>query len=117
MNIEIENLPKVISLAISDSIQRHLANYNSPISDLINSAIKNQSQKLVDIFSQAIVECVENKDFVTEIKAHARSQLAKHLVQRFGGEVEKSVNALKSDPTTRARIVLAIDEIIASKLG
>jgi hypothetical protein len=37
------------------------------------------------------------------------------LVQRFGGELEKQVNALKSDPTTRARITIAIEEIVKQK--
>lgn len=38
--------------------------------------------------------------------------LAKTLVQRFGGEIEKQVNVFKSDPTTRARITLAIEDIV-----
>jgi hypothetical protein len=41
--------------------------------------------------------------------------LAKVLIQRFGGEMEKQVNVLKSDPTTRARITLAIEEIVKQK--
>lgn len=44
-----------------------------------------------------------------------RTTLAKTLVQKFGRELEKQVNALKSDPTTRARITIVIEEIVASK--
>lgn len=117
MNIEIQELPQTIGKAISESIQRQMANYNSPITDIINQALKQQSPKLTAIFAEAVSECVTDASFINEIKAKARLQLAKHLILRFGGEIEKSVNALKSDPTTRARIVLAIEEIVASKVG
>jgi len=35
-------------------------------------------------------------------------------VPGLGGELEKQVNVLKSDPATRARITLAIEEIVKS---
>ena len=67
------------------------------------------------LLSDAVKSCVGDEAFREEIKSSTRKVLAKTLVARFGGEIEKQVNALKSDPTTRARIVLAIEEIVQSK--
>jgi hypothetical protein len=56
-----------------------------------------------------------NDEFREQIATQIRHKLASVLVARFGGELEKQVNVLKSDPTTRARITLAIEEIIKVK--
>lgn len=64
------------------------------------------------MINDAISACVSDREFREDIRRSARSTLARVLVQRIGGEIEKQVNALKSDPTTRARITMAIDNII-----
>lgn len=89
--------------------------YNSPMDKVINRAIEDNRSELVQLLSDAVKSCVGDEAFREEIKSSTRKVLAKTLVARFGGEIEKQVNALKSDPTTRARIVLAIEEIVQSK--
>jgi len=46
------------------------------------------------------------------MKEEMKRKLARVLITQFGGELEKSVNKLKSDPTTRAKITVAIDSVI-----
>lgn len=67
------------------------------------------------ILEDAIAKSLNDTAFTDSIKQAVRQSLAKTLVQKFGGELEKQVNALKSDPLTRARIVLALDEIVKTK--
>jgi len=66
------------------------------------------------MLTEAFTAAVADDAFRAEIGAAIRSRLAKLLVERMGGEVEKAVNRLKSDPATRARITLAIDGAVAS---
>jgi hypothetical protein len=56
-----------------------------------------------------------DEQFRANIAEQARHLLAKQLIQMFSGELEKAVNQLKSDPATRARIVLAIEQIVSQK--
>jgi hypothetical protein len=67
------------------------------------------------MLEQAVASCVGDPEFVESIRVAVRQSLAKTLVQRFGGELEKQVNALKSDPITRARITLALEEIVKER--
>lgn len=95
--------------------QRINQSYQNPFNDVIDAALKSQSQPIKDMIGNALTDCLKDQNFVAAIKDAVRSELAKILVKRFGGELEKTVNQLKSDPATRARITLAIEEIIRTK--
>ena len=91
-----------------------LKSYNNPIGDMVKAAVENKSAGLSGLLDEALQGCVADDEFRREVKTGVRIQLGKLLVQRFGGELEKQVNELKSNPTTRAKITLAIDEIVKS---
>ena len=110
---------KLLENAIRDGLRQGIADklkgYNSPLDGLIKSALDKHSGTFRTLLEDAIASSVSNVEFRDEIKAAVHRNLAKTLVQRFGGEIEKQVNVLKSDPTTRARITLAIEDIVKSQ--
>ncbi len=85
--------------------------FANPLTSLVQEAIKSKESELRALVVAA-VEGLKEPDIRAEIVDGMRKKLAKLLVERFGGELEKQVNALKSDPTTRARIVMAIETIV-----
>lgn len=89
--------------------------YDNPLTKVISGAIKKNAPAFQSLLDEALKSCIGDGAFREEIKAGVRHQLAKQLIQKFGGELEKQVNTLKSDPATRARITLAIDEIVKTK--
>lgn len=106
--------------AVRDGIRKGISDrlvsvYNSPLDSVIKQAIESKVQQFRGLLDEAISEAVANNDFRDQIKTSVRHNIAKTLVARFGGEIEKQVNVLKSDPSTRARITLAIEEIVKSK--
>ena len=103
-----------INEGIRDGIKSKLMGYNSPLEKMMTDCINEHGTAIKSLLSDAIAESVKDESFRLEIQTSLRSQLAKTLVQRFGGELEKQVNALKSDPTTRARITIAIEDIVRS---
>lgn len=113
---------KELTNAIRDGLregvkQKLSSNYGSnPIGNLIESVIKSHDAELRSLLNDSFVSAIGDAKFREEIQASVRHILAKTLVSRFGGELEKQVNVLKSDPTTRARITIAIEEIVKSKL-
>lgn len=98
--------------AVKDSLSR---SYNSPLDGLLVKIIGEQSNAIRLLLVEGISEAMVDGAFRDEVKAALRTHLARVLVQRFGGELEKQVNTLKSDPATRARITLAIEEILKTK--
>jgi hypothetical protein len=116
MEIDTEKLLEhAVRDAIREGVVAKFKGYNSPLDKMAEEVIKRQDAPLRQILVDAIQSCVSDPTFREEIAAATRTALAKTLVQRFGGEIEKQVNALKSDPTTRARITLAIEEIVKSQ--
>lgn len=86
--------------------------YNNPFEKLMETAIAKHSDKFRGMLDEALSSALGDGEFRDTIRISVRSLLAKTLIARFGGELEKQVNVLKSDPTTRARITLAIEEIV-----
>ncbi len=111
---------KLMENAMRDGIREGIktklnASYNNPFDKIINDAIAEHSASFREMLNDGLKSCLSDKEFRADIATAVRHTLAKVLVQRFGGELEKSVNALKSDPTTRARITIAIEEIVKQK--
>lgn len=116
MNIDADKiLFQAIQDGLREGITKKLSDYNSPINKLLEECIKENSPQLRELMNKGLAAALENGDFQTKVIDAMSHKLGTLLISRFGGEVEKQVNALKSDPTTRARITLAIDEIIAGK--
>ncbi len=114
--INLENeLLQAVRNGIASGVADKLKGYNSPLEKLLADIINSQSPKIRDLLTEAISSAVGDEEFRENIKTSTRAKLASILVQRFGGELEKQVNALKSDPATRARITLAIEEIVKTQ--
>jgi hypothetical protein len=97
------------------AIKDKLAGYNSPLEKLMANVVEQHAPELRALLVESISTAISDDGFRQAIRDGLRSKLGKILVERFGGELEKQVNLLKSDPVTRARITVAIEEIISKK--
>lgn len=114
------NADKLLSDCIRDGIRDGIAakfkqTYNNPMEKMVEDAISSHRTDIISLISESIGSLLGDENFRTQIQSQVSSLLAKQLIQKFGGELEKQVNALKSDPATRARITLAIDSIVSNK--
>lgn len=100
---------------IRDGVKTKFSGYNSPLDKLLQSSLEIYSTAIRNLLESSIASCITDEKFREEIATAVRHKLASTLIQRFGGEMEKQVNVLKSDPTTRARITLAIEEIVKTQ--
>lgn len=117
MNIDIE---KLLETAVRDGFvqavtDKSMAHYDNPFKKLLELSIQDQNESLRALVGESVQKCVSDPAFRAEVATGIRSMMVNTLVARFGGELQKTVNSLKSDPTTRARITLAIEEIIKQK--
>ena len=107
-----KELENAISAGMREAVKNKLSSYNSPLNILVKDVVEKYRVELEGLLDLAISTCISNEGFKQGIAEAVNRNLAKILIQRFGGEVEKQVNALKSDPITRARITLAIEQIV-----
>lgn len=116
-----ENLETILQEGVRQGVIEGVKNklgqqsYNSPLQKMMDAVVQEKVESFRGLLAEAISKAVSDQEFRNEIIVSTRSLLAKLLVQRFGGEIEKQINALKSDPTTRARITLAIEGIVSGK--
>ena len=88
---------------------------DNPIDKAITETIAKFDGEVRTLLADGLKSALGDPAFRDDMKTQVRHILAKQLVSKFGDELEKQINTLKSDPTTRARITLAIEEIVASK--
>jgi hypothetical protein len=111
-----EQLKRAVLDGLRDAVKTRMGNgYNSPIDTVLNAALADQGAGLKALLIECISGALGDQTVRDQIKAGVNAQLARLLIQKFGGELEKQVNTLKSDPATRARITLAIEDIIRAK--
>ena len=117
MEIDInEALANAIRDGLREGIKSRLsAQYGNPLDKLISEAVASSESGFRKLLETSLAACVSDEEFRRQIAESVRAVLAKTLVKRFGGELEKQVNQLKSDPVTRARITVAIEEIVKER--
>lgn len=108
-----QEIDTAIREGLRDGVKKRLADgYGSPLDKVLAEVLLANGSKFRTLIDECVATAVNDETFRESIRSAVRASLAKTLVQRFGGELEKQINALKSDPTTRARIVLALEEIV-----
>jgi len=68
--------------------------------------------RLYRLISDGFAELLTAESFRVALKKAFNEKLAKVLVSRMGGEIEKQVNELKGNLVTRAKITTAINKVI-----
>lgn len=110
---------RVAMASIEKAITTELIGYGKPLSKIVDSVIEENTPELRGIINQSIVDIIQHKNFKEALNQALKAKLAKTIVNKMGGELERRVNELKQDPTTRAKVTVALDglmdEILSSK--
>ena len=101
-----------VGKALNECMVKELVGYNKPLSKLTERVISENETKLFKLISEEFDQLLDSTIFKKSLKQALNDKLAKVLVSRMGGELEKQVNALKADPRTRAKITMAIDAML-----
>lgn len=101
-----------INNAIGKAIIEELVGYDKPLSKLTGQVIEDHENEIYNIIDKEVSTLINSRTFKEELKTALNSKLAKILINRLGGELEKQVNSLKQNPATRAKITLALDNLI-----
>lgn len=104
---------KTIDKCITDA----LGSYSSPLMEAVRSALSDHKEKLHELASESVAELVNSDDFKQVMKTEMKRKLAKVLISQYGGELEKTVGKLKADPTSRAKMTIAIDSVMSDLIN
>ena len=94
-----------------------LTSYNSPLVNAVKESLASSSPKIKEMADSAVSELVNSDEFAVTMKVELKRKLARVLISQYGGEIEKSANKLKSDPASRAKMIVAIDSVMEEITG
>ena len=98
--------------AIGKSIVEQLSSYHSPLKALTEAVVAKHNPDLFELIDGEFSKLIGGKAFRDDLRRALNKKLARLLIEKMGGELEKRVRELKENPETRAKITLAIGEII-----
>jgi len=107
----------VAKKAIQNAISTELVGYDKPLSRFVNAVMVEHETEFKKLINEGVSTILKAKDFKIALKVALHDKLARILIGKMGGELEKKVNELKQDATTRAKITLAINKVMDDVLA
>jgi hypothetical protein len=102
----------VVREALMSKIGTVMNGYTSPLDKIIISVINEYEADFREVVNNALQVTIKDKQFVSDVNVQFKHKIAKSLVGKLEGAVEKAADKLRQDPTLRARMILAIEELI-----
>ena len=110
MNLE-QDIISTAHSAITAAIKSQLEGYNSPLQPLIKKVIEQRSPEIEAMLNESVTEALAG-NFRVAMKDACSRKLAKVIISKSEGEIEKQANELRSSVPFRAQLTLAIDKCI-----
>ena len=107
-----KDILSTIQVTLGKSISEALNRYDSPFVNLVNKVVEDHESELRRIFSTSFKDVISTDEFQESVRNAFKHKVAKILVSKLEGQIEKSVTALRADPTLRSKMILAIENII-----
>jgi dihydroneopterin aldolase len=110
ITFDIDELNEVAIKAIKDKMAASL-NYGE-MNAIMNSAFEENKVHISEFVHEALGNIFTDKKYRRIIIEEFEHKVAKNLVGKLEGHVEKAVEVLRNDPTLRARMIIAIENIV-----
>lgn len=102
----------VVRDALMSKVAEVMNGYSSPLNGIVTRVISQHEEELSRIVREALALSLKDKQFVSDVNEQFKHKVAKVLVGKLEGAVEKAADRLRADPTLRARLIIAIEDLI-----
>jgi len=98
--------------AIHESIKNVLTKYDSPLNKLVGSVIDSHSSELRSIINDSFTRVIQTEDFKESIISAFSGKVARTIISNNTGLFDKVANELKQDATFKAKLSLAVSNVV-----
>ena len=91
---------------------KSLDGYNNPTKSLVNSVIKEYEPSISLLFKNAVETTIRSDNFKEELQKLISQRIVRELVSQSESSIARIVQKMKQDETFRARLTLAVDNIV-----
>lgn len=110
LNLEEEILNATKTILINGI--KSLDGYNNPTKSIVNSVIKEYEPSISLLFKEAIEKTIRSDNFKEELQRLISQKIVRELVSQSESSIARIVQKMKQDETFRARLTLAVDNIV-----
>ena len=89
-----------------------LDGYNNPTKSIVNSVIKEYEPSISIIFKDAIEKTIQSDNFKEVLQKLIAQRIVRELVGQSESSIARIVQKMKQDETFKARLTLAVDNIV-----
>lgn len=102
----------IVTDAIKSKVGERLNSYNSPLNQVVDEVVNQHAEIIKDIANTCLKETLATKEFKAIVKDEFAHKVAKAMVGKLEGSVEKAVEVLRNSPTIKAEMIIAIENIV-----
>ena len=110
LNLEEEILNATKTILINGI--KTLDGYSNPTKPIVISVIKEYEPSISIIFKDAIEKTIRSDNFKEELQKLISQKIVRELVSQSESSISRIVQKMKQDETFRARLTLAVDNIV-----
>lgn len=107
-----EQVLQAAQLAVASSIKEALTKYDSPLIALVKSVVNENTAELRKMISDSFVQVIRTDDFKKSIVDAFSHKVARSVISNNDGLFDKVANELKQDATFKAKMALAVANVV-----
>jgi len=111
VNLEADIL-KSVQTSIHESIKTVLSGYDSPLKKLVFKVVDEYNQELKSLISESFAAVIRTEDFKRSILDGFSHKIARSIISNNNGLFDKVSNELKQDQTFKAKMILAVANVV-----
>lgn len=112
MNPLEQEILRASQTAIAESIKTVLTGYNSPLNKLVAEVVNQETPFLRAIISDSFNQVIRTEDFKTAIVSAFSHKVARSIISNNDGLFDKVANELKQDSVFKAKMALAVSNVV-----
>ena len=86
--------------------------YSQPVGKIVEAVVTKHRAEIERRVESLILDALQSPRFDVAVREEFERKVAKVLIARCSGSVEKSINDVMQNPSLRARLVLAVEGIV-----
>lgn len=112
-----QDILSVTQSSIHAAIKESLTKYDSPLVKLVTTVVNEHSQQLKQIISESFDEVIRMDEFKEAIRDGFSHKVARTIISNNDGLFEKVSNELKQDSVFKAKMSLAVANVVGECLA
>jgi hypothetical protein len=107
-----QDILRTAQMAMNESIQKVLTDYNSPLKKLTEAVIFENTTFLKQLISDCFNSVIKTEDFKKSIISAFSHKVARSIISNNDGLFEKVSNELKQDAIFKSKMALAVSNVV-----